>query len=103
MKKLKTDQSSSLGIPHGIPLHFKNHQASKLGDAQGILSSSSTIIRLSPLKLRFYHFTYYVLLLEHYFILLSDCSGYFVSHILCWILAILCGRETCSDFLLEYS
>ena len=31
--------------PKAPPLNIKNHQASKLGDAEGIPSSSSTIIR----------------------------------------------------------
>ena len=104
MNKLKTDQSSSLGIPPwhppveiedgselkigdspmAYPLNVKNHQASKLGDAQGIPSSSSTTIRSSPLKLHFYHFTYYVIFLEHHFILLSVCLlvMYFVGSLL---------------------
>ena len=36
--------------PMAPPLNIKNHQASKLGDAQGIPSSSSTIIRSSSLN-----------------------------------------------------
>ena len=82
---------------------FNKTQASKLGDAQGIPSSSSTTSRSSPLKLCFYHFSYYVLFLEHHFIFLSVCVILFAGHVLCWILAILCGRETRSAFSLEYS
>ena len=33
-----------------LPLNIKNHQASKLGDAQGIPSSSSTIMRSCSLN-----------------------------------------------------
>ena len=61
-------KSSRLGFPHGTPWIFKKTQASKLGDAQGILSSSSTTIRSSPLKLYFYCFTYYVFFLDRHFI-----------------------------------
>ena len=51
MKKLKMDQSSSLGMPPiAPPLNIKNNPASKLGDAQGIPSSSSTIMRSSSLN-----------------------------------------------------
>ena len=46
--------------PMASPYTFKKTQPSKRGDAQGIPSSSSTIIRSSPLKLCYYHFTYYV-------------------------------------------
>ena len=96
----RMDKSTSLGMPPWHPpWTFKNTQASKLGDSQGIPSSSSATIRLSPLKLCFYHFTYYVLFLERHFILLSVCFGFFDGH----MLAILCGRETRSAFSLEYS
>ena len=48
MKELKDGKKHKLGdAPMESPLNFKNHQASKLGDAQGIPSSSSTIIRSS--------------------------------------------------------
>ena len=53
--------------PMPPPLKIKNHQASKLGDAHGIPSSSSTIISSSSLNFIFYHFTYYVLCLERIF------------------------------------
>ena len=103
-KKLKDGQKHKLGYaPMASPYTFKKTQASKLGDAQGTPSSSSTIIRSPPLKLCFHHFTYYVLFLEHHVILLSIYFSWFACNVLCWILAILCGRETRSAFSLEYS
>ena len=36
--------------PMASPLNFKNHQVLKIGDAQGIPSSSSTIMRSSSLN-----------------------------------------------------
>ena len=95
-------KAQAWGCPHAPSWIFKKTQASKLGDAQGIPSSSSTTIRSSPLKLCFYHFTYYVLFLERHFILLSVCFSLFAGHVFCWILAFLCGRETRSAFSLEY-
>ena len=75
-KKMKNGQNNKLGdAPMESPWIFKKTQASKLGDAQGIPSSSSTTIRLSPLKLRFYHFTYYVLFLEHQFVFVCLLVG----------------------------
>ena len=101
--KFMDGQKHKLGdAPMASPWTFKKTQASKLGDAQGIPSSSSTTIRSSTLRLCFYHFTYYVLFLEHHFILLSVCFSLFDSHVLCWILSILCVRETRSAFSLEY-
>ena len=86
-------KAKAWGCPHGTPWIIKKTQASKLGDSQGIPSSSSTTIR-------FYHFTYYVLFLERHFILLSVCFNLFAGHVLFWILAILCGRETRSAYIL---
>ena len=102
MKEVK-DGHKLRDSPMASPGTFKKTQASKLGDAQGIPPSSSTTIRSSPLKPSFYHFTYYVLFLERHFILLLVCFSLFAGHELCWILAILCGRETRSAFSLEYS
>ena len=96
---MEDGQKRKLGdAPMVSPWTFKKTQASKLGDDQGIPSSSSTIIRSSPLKLCFYHFTYYVLFLERHVILLSVCFSLFAGLVLCWILAILCGRDTRSAF-----
>ena len=68
-KKLKDGQNHNLGdSPMASHWTFKKTQASNLGDAQGIISSSSTTIKSSPLKLCFYHCTYYVLFLEHEFV-----------------------------------
>ena len=68
-KKLKDGQKHKIGdSPMASPWIFKKTQASKLGDAQGIPSSSSTTIKSSPLKLCFYHFTWYVLFLERQFV-----------------------------------
>ena len=50
-------------------LNIKNHQASKLGDAQGIPSSSSTIIRSSSLN--FVFITLHIMCYAWSFFLLS--------------------------------
>ena len=82
MKKLKMDQSSSMGAS---PLNIKNHQASKLGDAQDIPYSSLTIIRPSSLN---YVFITYILCA------MLGASFYFQFCLLfcwsyaCWILAL---------------
>src|SRR5664279_5518991 len=62
--------------------------------------SSSTIIRLSPLKLYFYCFTYYVLFLERlcvlFYIFVCDCLLVFtiiISSTLVW------ERDTIQDFI----
>ena len=68
------------GCPHVIPWTFKKTQASKLSDAQGIPSSSSTTIRSSSLKLSFYHFTYYVLFLDLLCVFISVCFILFDGH-----------------------
>ena len=53
-EEIKDGSELKLGdAPMASPLNFKNHQASKLGDAQGIPSSSSTIIRSSSLNFVF--------------------------------------------------
>ena len=51
MKKIEDGSKIKLGhAPMAPPPNIKNHQASKLGDAQGIPSSSSTIMRSSSLN-----------------------------------------------------
>ena len=68
MKKSRMDQSSSLGMhPWRPPLNIKNHQESKLGDAQGIPLIFIDYHKVVFVELRFYHFTYYVLCLERIF------------------------------------
>ena len=61
------------------PYIFKKTQASKLGDAQGIPSSSSTTIRSSPLELSFYQFAYYMLFLERQFVFVFLLDRYNVG------------------------
>ena len=74
--------------PMGSPWTFKKTQASKLGGAHDIPSSSSTTIRSSLLKLCFYHFIYYVLFLKRQYFLF-----------VCWTIVMLdprylvCERE----------
>src|SRR5664279_2658237 len=91
---IKEDQEGIKAQDWGFPRHpkvlFKESQASKKGMPKAS-PSSSTIIRSSPLKLCFYCFTYYVLFLEHIFVLLSVLlfvcfcflllSGYVVTHL----------------------
>ena len=84
MKKLKMDQSSSLGMPPWHPLNIKNYQESKLGDAQGIPSSSSTIIR-SP-SLKFVFITLHIMCYAWSVFLFLLCL--FAGHIFDWILAL---------------
>ena len=58
-------------MPMSPPRNIQELQASKLRDAQCIPFFINKIIRSSLKTLYFYCFTYYVLFLEHHFILLS--------------------------------
>ena len=65
---IKESEKSKLGdAPWFIPAYFKKTQASKLGDAQGIPSSSTTY-QVPLVKLYFYSVTSYVLYLERLFV-----------------------------------
>ena len=75
----RTIKHLSLGMPKASPLVTNNHQ-------------------VVSLKLRFYHFTYYVLCLEHLFafsFVLFVCSSY-----ACWIVALFVWeRDTLHFFI----
>ena len=70
--------------PMAPPLKVKNHRESKLGDAQGIPSSSSTIIMSSLLN--FVFITLHIMCYAWSIFLLSVCL--FAGHIFDWILAL---------------
>ena len=70
--------------PMAPPLNIKNYQESKFGDAQGIPSSSSTIIRSSCLN--FVFITLHIMCFAWSVFLLLVCL--FAGHIFVWILAL---------------
>ena len=82
MKKIEDGSDLKLGYdPMAPPLNIKNYQESKLGDAQGIPSFSSTIIRSSSLNIVFItlHIVHCALCLERLFTFSFVCL--FVGHI----------------------
>ena len=70
--------------PMAPSLNIKNYLESKLGDAQGIPSSSSTIIRSSSLN--FIFIALHIMCYAWSVFLLSICL--FAGHIFDWILAL---------------
>ena len=78
------DQSSSLGCPHVIPSKYQEPSRVK---AWGCPRHPLILIdyhKVVFVELRFYHFTYYVLCLEHLF----TFSLFFAGHIFVWILSL---------------
>ena len=73
--------------PMASPLNIKNHQVLKLGDAQGIPSSSSTIMRSSSLN--------YVFITLH--IMCCAWSVFFLS-VLFVCLMVICLLDPCFIF-----
>ena len=100
---VRMEKSSSLGMPPWNPPGiFKKIQASKLGDAQGIPTlhqqPSGRFVETTFLSL---YILCAILGASFYFafsFVLFVCWSYS-----CWILSILCGRETRSAFSFEYS
>ena len=85
------------------PRHIQEVQASKLGDAQGILFFINKNIRSSFKTLYFYCFIYHVLFLECHFLLLSVCFVFFAV-VYGWILAyFVLERDTLYFHCLEHS
>ena len=91
-EKMKDGQKLKLGDAHVTPRHIQEVQVSRLGDAQGIPFFINKNIRSSFKTLYFYSFTWYVLFLEHHFILLSVLFC-FLAVINGCILAFLFGEK----------
>ena len=70
--------------PMAPPLNIKNHQASKLGDAQGIPSSSSTITRSASLN--------YVFITLH---IMCYAWSFFLLSVLFVCLLVICLLDPC--------
>src|SRR3954451_13664904 len=88
-----------LGDAHVTPRNIQEIQASKLGDAQGI-SSSSTKYQVIFHLLYFYCFICYVLFMERLrFLFYVFFCFVFFSVINAWITEFLRGRETRSAVL----
>src|SRR3954454_8791010 len=92
-------QNLKLGDAHVTPRNIQEVQASKLGDSQGIPSSSTKYQVIFHL-LYFYCFICYVLFLERLRFLFSVFFCFVLFLVInAWITAFLCGRETCSTVL----
>ena len=89
---MKDGQKPKFGYSHVTPRHIQEVQASKLGDAQGILFFINKNIRSTFKTQYFYSFTRYVLFLERHFILLSVLFC-FLAVINGWILAFQFGER----------
>ena len=99
----RKDKSTSLGMP---PWHPPEHSRRLKHLILGMPKESPLLHRQPSGRLRWnYVFitSHSMLFLERHFILLSVCVILFAGHVLCWILAILCGGETRSAFSLKYS
>src|SRR5664279_3110420 len=97
---MKKDQegikAQAWGCPRPPKEIFKESQASKLGDAQGIPFFINNYQAVS-IETTFYCFTYYVQFLERLCVLLSVLFLFCYWYLQCWNLEFLFGRETRSN------
>ena len=92
-------RAQAWGCPHGIPSEYQEPSSVKAWGCPRHPLFFIDYHEVVFVELSFYHFTYYVLCLEHLF---TFSFFLFAGHMLVGSLLCLCGRETRSVFSFEY-